>query len=241
MSIDTTEPIGQVFYAADGGDDETGAGYYMKPCVHWFGKAPAADTKLYTTPQPAQATQVEVTDEQIKEAAVRAAKDGKLSWLGFDKDDQDRYTIPVLSKSHYQFARAILALRPERVPMTDGIRPEDFTVDVVVKPMGGFAPVNTQGVRVTHKPTGISVTCDAARSQHTNRHQAFEKLSAILAQRPERVPMTDEQISLEAHNADEGDWNDLRFRSSWHEGFLEGARFAEAHHGITSQAKKETP
>ena len=39
MSIDATEPIGQVFYAADGGDDETGAGYYMKPCVHWFGRA----------------------------------------------------------------------------------------------------------------------------------------------------------------------------------------------------------
>lgn len=54
-------------------------------------------------------------------------------------------------------------------------------------------------------------------------------------QAPERVPMTDEQISLEAHNADDRDWNDLRFRSSWHEGFLEGARFAEAHHGITAQ------
>ena len=64
---------------------------------------------------------------------------------------------------------------------------------------------------------------------------------AILALRPERVPMTDEQISLEAHNADDRDWNDLRFRSSWHEGFLEGARFVEAHHGITAQAKKETP
>ena len=62
---------------------------------------------------------------------------------------------------------------------------------------------------------------------------------AILALRPERVPMTGEQISLEAHNADEGDWNDLRFRSSWHEGFLEGARFAEAHHGITAQTQKE--
>ena len=63
----------------------------------------------------------------------------------------------------------------------------------------------------------------------------------VSAQRPQAVPMTDEQISLEAHNADDRDWNDLRFRSSWHEGFLEGARFAEAHHGITSQAKKETP
>ena len=48
----TGEPVGQVFYAAYGGDDETGAGYYMQPCVHWFGKAPAADTKLYTHPAP---------------------------------------------------------------------------------------------------------------------------------------------------------------------------------------------
>ena len=68
--------------------------------------------------------------------------------------------------------------------VTDGIRPEDFTVDVVVKSMGGFAQINTHGVRVTHKPTGISVTCDVARSQHTNRQQAFEKLCTILSQQP---------------------------------------------------------
>ena len=77
--------------------------------------------------------------------------------------------------------------------VTDGIRPEDFTVDVVVKPMGGFAPVNTQGVRVTHKPTGISVTCEAARSQHTNRRQAFETLRTILTLHPERGEMMEWQ------------------------------------------------
>lgn len=111
--------------------------------------------------------------------------------------------------------------------VTDGIQPEDFTVDVVVKPMGGFAPVNTQGVRVTHKPTGISVTCDAARSQHTNRHQAFEKLSAILALRPVRVPMTDAQL-CEALGIDGSDDWTYTVRDA-----------VEAHHGITAQAKKE--
>ena len=117
----------------------------------------------------------------------------------------------------------------QQAEVTDGIRPEDFTVDVVVKPMGGFAPVNTQGVRVTHKPTGISVTCDAARSQHTNRHQAFEKLSAILALRPERVPMTDEQV----------DSFRVDGRLHWL-GKRQIIRAVEAHHGITAQAKKET-
>lgn len=40
--------------------------------------------------------------------------------------------------------------------------------------------------------------------------------------------LTDEQIRLMAHNDDEGDWSDLRLRSCWHEGYLEGARSAEA-------------
>lgn len=102
----------------------------------------------------------------------------------------------------------------QAVPMTDGIRPEDFTVDVVVKPMGGFAPVNTQGVRVTHKPTGISVTCDAARSQHTNRHQAFEKLSAILALAQQ--PATGEPVACA---------NPDGLKSNWH-----------AHHVIVNKA-----
>ena len=109
-------------------------------------------------------------------------------------------------------------------------------MDVVVKSMGGFATVNTQGVRVTHKPTGISVTCDVARSQHANRNQAFEKLSAILALRPERVPMTEDQV-----------WhNDALMSANGTVGFKMDAlmrivRATEVHHGITAQAKKETP
>lgn len=50
-----------------------------------------------------------LTDEQIQAIATAAYKAGDLSWLGFDKDADDKYTIPTLSKSHYQFARAIIA------------------------------------------------------------------------------------------------------------------------------------
>lgn len=128
----------------------------------------------------------------------------------------------------------------QQVEVTDGIRPEDFTVDVVVKPMVGFAQVNTKGVRVTHKPTGISVTCDVARSQHTNRQQAFEKLRAILAMRPERVPMTDEALwtAVIEHLGPEALSGG---RMSILDAFHLGITVAEAHHGITAQAKKEAP
>ena len=85
----------------------------------------------------------------------------------------------------------------QRAEVTDELlHPEDFNVEVVMKPMGGFAPVSTQGVRVTHKPTGTSVTCDAARSQHTNRHHAFEQLRAILAQQPATDERLMGQVSL---------------------------------------------
>lgn len=99
------EPIGQVFYAADGGDDETGAGYYMEACVHWFGKAPAADTPLYTTPQPAQATQAEVTDGfvLVNRGTIESAMQH----------------VPYRGEVWQELNAATLALRPAAVPMTD--------------------------------------------------------------------------------------------------------------------------
>lgn len=48
----------------------------------------------------------------------------------------------------------------------------------------------------------------------------------------QRKPMTGTQMSLDAHNIDPGDWNDLRFRDAWHSGFNAGFRAAESAHGI---------
>ncbi len=42
----------------------------------------------------------------------------------------------------------------------------------------------------------------------------------------EWVGLTESEISLGAFNTDPGDWNDLRFQTSWHEGFQAGADFA---------------
>lgn len=50
-----------------------------------------------------------------------------------------------------------------------------------------------------------------------------------------REPLTDEQISLMAHNDDEGDWNHLTYRDCWHEGYKAGARAIERTHGIGGQ------
>ena len=65
----------------------------------------ARTAQLQPQPQPAQP----LTDSQIKAAVHGAVKSGRLSWMGYEKDEAGEYTVPVLSPSHYQLARAIEA------------------------------------------------------------------------------------------------------------------------------------
>lgn len=55
-------------------------------------------------PQPAP-----LTDAQIKAALTVAVQRGAVSWLGFEEDEDGRYTVPSLLPQHYQIARAIEA------------------------------------------------------------------------------------------------------------------------------------
>ena len=48
-----------------------------------------------------------LTDEQLQQAIIDGVKAGKISWLGYKKDDEGRFTIPVISKSDMQLSRAI--------------------------------------------------------------------------------------------------------------------------------------
>lgn len=68
------------------------------------------------------------------------------------------------------------------------LNPEDVVVDVVLKQLGGFAPVTTHGVRVTHKPSRVSVVVDSERSQHRNRQLALDALRALIRPQDHPVP-----------------------------------------------------
>jgi hypothetical protein len=46
-----------------------------------------------------------LTDEQIQEVMTKAVQAKKVSWMGYEKDEFGRYTIPVLSPHHFQIFR----------------------------------------------------------------------------------------------------------------------------------------
>ncbi|MEJ2318871.1 MAG: peptide chain release factor-like protein [Gemmatimonadales bacterium] len=73
-------------------------------------------------------------------------------------------------------------------------------------PGGQHQNTTDSGVRLTHLPTGISVTARESRSQHRNKRMAMARLRAALEERarpekpriPTKVPEREKRERLEA-------------------------------------------
>lgn len=70
----------------------------------------------------------------------------------------------------------------ENVSKAVELNSADLLVESWPPDPGGMRVYMPRGVKITHKPTGITATCDVLRSQHANRHEALRVITAHLSE-----------------------------------------------------------